>query len=765
MNSQLCGTIPAGAGLPDRDFLLYVTAKATPLCASGVLAYAIGCKHDLIERPTMGRTNFCPLSINLGSRATLVATAVHEILHALGFSASYFWRWRNAESLQPLTPREFGFDGPPASPHVGVCSNSLVYFPGPEVADTFSERGLQQCSSLEDRFTASNCVSKIVTPTSVSAARWFTGCPSLNGIELENHVLGSCHSTGSHLEQRLFENNLMAPFLSASSEHRLGLSAPVLAIMQDSGWYRANWTAQDVFVPHADWAFKQGCKFATDTCISPQQTVPPQGEGRFCTDASQALCSSDHKWRAVCNIRNFASDLPTAYQYFSNPRRGGVEKADYCPIVQSLQSGDCTDASGLLPSERLGSQQGPSSRCFPSTAISASFSSTPTSRTGQCMRVQCELDALVPGGVAARVFFFTSAGEQSNVLCTAAGSITAPNNFRGEITCPDPQQICGLPAEPFIPEAAAAPSSFASPTASPSVSSSGSVSATPASTMPSSASSVTASPSATASVSVATGSATCTVSPSATASVSVTTGSATCTVSPSATALASVPPAAGSDKTLPVQTLVATLVLQGDFCGNSVDNTTLSSALASALSTILAHVTVKLHTSVVLVCPALGAGSNSRRRLAGQQQARASIFSARLLSAEDGAVLVTSLSLALESGSLLREVQAGLQPLLVTGLAVAIVNVPRSESPGGSPGVVSETKQSSSGGTAPARSVAIVLVLLACAVGAGVLVWRRRRCWKRSACCMCMAEQRSAHTYSRQAPVAPWVATSELSDV
>ncbi len=402
----------------------------------------------------MGRTNFCPLSLAASNRRSLVATAVHEILHALGFSSAYFWRWRHPDTLQPRTPREFGFDGPPVTSLVSSCAGFPVYFPGESVASTFAERGVAACPSTADRLPPSGCVTKIVTPLSTQAARWFTGCHTLNGIEIENNVPGQCSSMGSHLEQRVYENNIMAPFLSTTSAHRIGMSAPVLAMMEDSGWYKANWTAQDTYTPNADWAFKRGCKFAAEeTCIV-DGTVPAHGSGRFCTQASEALCSSDHKWRSVCNIRNFATDLPLHQRYFSNPRRGGVQMFDYCPIVQPLVGGSCTDAAGAAPSSAFGTQQGPSSRCFPSTLASASTHGAATSRAGRCMQVSCE----APDGNAsssewtARVILY-GAGDssQASITCTEPGEVAAPPGFHGSLTCPDPRELCGGVHERFNP--------------------------------------------------------------------------------------------------------------------------------------------------------------------------------------------------------------------------------------------------------------------------------------------------------------------------
>ena len=83
-------TLPAGANGLDADFGLYVTAKYTSVCSAsaGTIAYALTCQRDQFDRPTWGRINFCPNELVATADQTTftVAVAVHEIMHALGFS-------------------------------------------------------------------------------------------------------------------------------------------------------------------------------------------------------------------------------------------------------------------------------------------------------------------------------------------------------------------------------------------------------------------------------------------------------------------------------------------------------------------------------------------------------------------------------------------------------------------------------------------------------------------------------------------------------
>lgn len=93
-------TLPAGTGIPDADFAVFVTAQQTSSCGSQTLAYAATCQRDsLTDRPTFGRINFvsaCRCSASylawqsafyLGPRiaqsraSSLIAAAYHTLPH------------------------------------------------------------------------------------------------------------------------------------------------------------------------------------------------------------------------------------------------------------------------------------------------------------------------------------------------------------------------------------------------------------------------------------------------------------------------------------------------------------------------------------------------------------------------------------------------------------------------------------------------------------------------------------------------------------
>jgi hypothetical protein len=70
----------------------------------------------------------------------------------------------------------------------------------------------------------------LVTPKVIDAAREHFGCPTLEGLELEDY--GGAGTQGSHWERRLMMNEYMTGYSSYAPVK----SKLTLALLEDSGW-------------------------------------------------------------------------------------------------------------------------------------------------------------------------------------------------------------------------------------------------------------------------------------------------------------------------------------------------------------------------------------------------------------------------------------------------------------------------------------------------------------------------------------------------
>jgi leishmanolysin-like peptidase len=142
---------------------------------------------------------------------------VHELLHALGFSTDSWALFRHEDGT-PRTPR--GADGLPALTPT-LCTDGVtrtVRAPSASTLLVRQERGV--------------IVNRMVTPKVVAVARDLLGCSTLEGPELENQPTTSGSCFGSHWEQRLFPQEMMA----STASHNSFISALTLAALEDSGW-------------------------------------------------------------------------------------------------------------------------------------------------------------------------------------------------------------------------------------------------------------------------------------------------------------------------------------------------------------------------------------------------------------------------------------------------------------------------------------------------------------------------------------------------
>ncbi|EHA97814.1 Leishmanolysin-like peptidase, partial [Heterocephalus glaber] len=320
-------------GIRDADFVLYVGALATERCShENIISYAAYCQQEAeTDRPIAGYANLCPNMISTQPQEFIgmLSTVKHEIIHALGFSAGLFAFYRDKDG-NPLTSR-FANGLPPFNYSLGLYqwSDKVV-------------RKVERSWNVRDNKTVHHPVYLLVTPHVVDEARKHFKCSLLEGMELENQ--GGLGTELNHWEKRLLENEAMT---GSHTQNRV-LSRITLALMEDTGWYRANYSMAEKL----DWGLGMGCDFVKKSCKfwMDQQRQKGQALSPYCdtlrSSPLQLTCRQDQRAVAVCNLQKFPKPLPPEYQYFDElggvpaedlERFGGsVEIADYCPFSQEF---------------------------------------------------------------------------------------------------------------------------------------------------------------------------------------------------------------------------------------------------------------------------------------------------------------------------------------------------------------------------------------------------------------------------------------------
>ena len=133
------------------------------------------------------------------------------------------------------------------------------------------------------------------------------------------------------------------------------LSPFSLALLEDSGWYQANYSnAKQLYFGR-----ERGCDFIYGPCIDPKTKKSKFPE--FCTTNQTSDCSLDsfHLARCVLVQRN---DVPEAFNYFGDNSTGWDIFSDGCPTLRNFVDADCRNPHAYAPGDK-----GSDSRCFPFT--------------------------------------------------------------------------------------------------------------------------------------------------------------------------------------------------------------------------------------------------------------------------------------------------------------------------------------------------------------------------------------------------------------
>lgn len=473
---ESCSEEPEGAGVVDSDFHIFVLLRDTAGCDGDTQAYASSCVQDQCDRPIFGVINFCLSKISLEEADTdkQVATAIHEAMHALGFSSDLFKYFRNADGT-PKFPRDTTDPTKFQGQIRWTCSGSSYTWNDPQgsrvhadlatanIVQTFGERGMDSCpcpigkNTMEQGCIVAqsglrnpSCVMKMVTPNVLAKAREHFDCSTLNGMELENQATSACTIFGSHWEQRIFMTDVMAPVQTNAGP--VVISAVTLALFEDSGWYKPDYSMADTLVKGLNWGYGQGCDFALNKCVSGGSTSFPR---HWCTAENTDICSIDRVGTQSCKMDTYTSSLPSQITFFSTPTVGKMAEPDYCPFYNTgITNRVCTSTASITkPYGNVNFRRevmGSSSRCLESNLNSdvpaaggGTFPAEPAdfaSVLPACYQISCNAQNNAYDIMMSNL----DGGVVSLGTCTQAGQVLTTTGLNGQVNCVAPAEFCGV---------------------------------------------------------------------------------------------------------------------------------------------------------------------------------------------------------------------------------------------------------------------------------------------------------------------------------
>ncbi|CAA0831586.1 Unknown protein, partial [Striga hermonthica] len=240
---------------------------------------------------------------------------------------------------------------------------------------------------------------------------------NFTGLELEDG--GGRGTSGSHWEKRLLMNEIM----TGSVDTRSVVSRMTLALLEDSGWYRANYSSAD----HLEWGHHQGTEFVTSPCN--------QWKGAYhCNSTQLSGCTYNREAEGYCPIMSYSGDLPQWAQYFPQPNKGGQSSlADYCTYFVAYSDGSCTDTnSARAPDRMLGEVRGSDSRCMASSLVRIGFVRGSSTQGNGCYQHRCLNNSL------------EVAVDGIWKVCPEAGGPIQFPGFNGQLICPAYHELCNV---------------------------------------------------------------------------------------------------------------------------------------------------------------------------------------------------------------------------------------------------------------------------------------------------------------------------------
>ena len=272
-----------------------------------------------------GFINFCLDEIPVHSSGkvkqsdiqNLISVGIHEFAHVLGMNGESWKFFRHPLTGEPMTERPF-------TKVNRVCVNGKK----------FKDVVIPSCRTIQEGKSSNGMpYFEIVTPTVRQVVRNQFGCQTLTGARLENQPTNEYDCFGTHWDERYFYADTLSAYYTPEADY---FSALTLAVLEDSGWYKTNYTIAEA----SPFGHGAGCDFVEKKCIEKSNNnkrhggkIPQFGLGYFCDNPVRQLsdggykfdytCDPSHKFKAGCDLleRSELTRLPKEGRYFTDKVR------------------------------------------------------------------------------------------------------------------------------------------------------------------------------------------------------------------------------------------------------------------------------------------------------------------------------------------------------------------------------------------------------------------------------------------------------------
>ena len=279
---------------------------------------------------------------------TMIGTNAIGNTQELGIDLFIFGRFDDAMDSSTLASAGPRYSDPyTRKPIVGVVNiNTKVNYSKINSKEYFQSIILHEFTHilgfLNDMFYYKNMIFKktdeydivryYINSTKVLAvAKKYFDCQDIEGVELEES--GGSGTAASHWEARILLGDYMNGVIFPEEQV---ISEFTLALLEDVGFYKANYYTGGLM----RYGKHKGCDFIKNRCVDSNHEINPKFENEF-YDSVYSIYNMDASCTSGRQSRTYYawwvySNLPSYYQYFSDPTYGGFSPADYCPVAMGF---------------------------------------------------------------------------------------------------------------------------------------------------------------------------------------------------------------------------------------------------------------------------------------------------------------------------------------------------------------------------------------------------------------------------------------------